>query len=134
MTNRKGTAAETQVAAFFQRKGDADAERRPRNGALDLGDIDLSDKSVVIEVKAEKAFGSKLSEYVTEAQTEAANMRAELAKRIAKAAELGRHLRYNRVTWAVFIKRPRKGQPEDWYVVLTGDEYAELLRETGRIL
>lgn len=133
MTNPKGTAAETAVVGFFQRAGDQDAERRPKKGILDLGDIDLTDKSVVIEVKNERAFAGKLAEYVGEAETEAWNMTVELGKRINRAAEAGRHLVYNRITWAVYIKRPRKGQVDDWYVVMTAREHAELLRETGRL-
>ncbi len=133
MTNRKGTLAESAVRDFARAQGDHDAERRERNGALDLGDLALTDFSVVTEVKNERAFGQKLAEYIGELEVEMANVSDEMAKRVLRAAESGRHLQYNRVTGSVIIKRPRKGNVADWYSLQTvGMRFADL-REMGRL-
>jgi hypothetical protein len=133
VTNRKGTVAETAVVRTFQDAGDANAERRPKNGALDLGDLSLSDFAIVTEVKNERAFGSKLSEYIGELETEMHNVEDEIAKRVLRAAENGRHLQYNRLTGSVVIKRPRHGNPLNWYSLQTLGMRIEDLREMGRL-
>jgi hypothetical protein len=133
MTNRKGTAAEVAVRDYARDEGDPNAERRERNGALDLGDLALTDFSVVSEVKNERAFGQKLAEYIGELEVEMANVSDEMAKRVLRAAERGKHLNYNRVTGSVIIKRPRKGNVADWYSLQTVAMRFADLREMGRL-
>ena len=111
MTNRsrdKGTSWETQVVRFLQEHGWPFAERRARRGIKDAGDV-AGVAGVCIEAKAEKRI--TLAEYLDETQLEQANANAAVG-----------------VTW---IKRPRKTSPAHGYVVMSGQQFIELLREAG---
>jgi Holliday junction resolvase len=111
VTNRsrdRGTSWETQVVRFLQDHGWPHAERRARRGARDAGDI-AGVAGVCIEAKAEKRIA--LSEYLDEAEIEQRNANAAVG-----------------VTW---IKRRGKTSPGSAYVVMSGAQFVQLLREAG---
>jgi hypothetical protein len=101
----KGTSWESAVGRFLQASGWPHAELRARNGAQDPRDI----PGVVIEAKNEKRLS--LAEYLREAEAEAANANATVA--------------------ACWIKRRGKTSPSDGYVVMSGQQFLELLGEAG---
>lgn len=102
----KGTAAETAVVRFLQAAGFAQAERRTLNGAQDRGDI-AGIPGVVIEVKNHAR--DQLPAWVAEAALERDNDNATLG--------------------VVWHKRRGKSSPGDWFVTMSGDQFAQLLRE-----
>lgn len=102
---RKGTAAESAVVAYLRSLHWPHAERRTLSGAADKGDI-AGVVGVCIEVKDHRDI--RLAEFVDEATVEADNANADIG-----------------VAW---VKRRGKGSPADWYVVMTGATFAELLR------
>lgn len=83
-------------------------ERRTLNGQHDRGDI-AGIPGVVIEVKAEKSL--KLAEWIKEAEAERENDDANVG--------------------VVWHKRVGKADPGQWYVTMTGDQFASLLKEAG---
>src|SRR5690606_32477102 len=101
----KGTAAETAVVRFLQAAGFAQAERRTLNGVQDRGDI-AGIPGVVIEVKNHAR--DQLPAWVAEAELERDNDRASLG--------------------VVWHKRRGKSSPGDWFVTVSGDQFAHLLR------
>lgn len=105
-SKRKGTAAESAVVQYLQTMGFVQAERRSLNGAKDRGDI-AGLPGVVIEVK--NCARQELAGWVAEAEVERDN----------DGASLG----------AVWHKRRGKGQPADWFVTMSGDQFVHLLRE-----
>lgn len=105
-SKRKGTAAETAVVAFLRESGFIQAERRTLNGAKDRGDI-AGLPGVVIEVK--NCARQELAAWVAEAELERDNDRASIG-----------------VVWS---KRRGKGNPADWFVTMSGLQFAALLRE-----
>ena len=108
MTNRskaRGTAAESAVVAYLRDHGWPHAERRTLSGAHDRGDI-AGIVGVCIEVKDHREI--RLAEFVDEATTEGANAGADIA--------------------AAWVKRRGKGSPGEWYVVMTGSTFTDLLR------
>lgn len=106
---RKGTAAESAVVAYLQAHGAIHAERRALRGKHDRGDV-AGIPGVVIEVKNHAHID--LAAFVDEAEREKWN---------GMVPEVG-------VAW---IKRRGKGDPGDWYVAMTGDTFAHLLRAAG---
>jgi hypothetical protein len=102
----KGTAAETAVVQYLQAAGFAQTERRALNGNLDRGDI-AGIPGVVIEVK--NCARQELPAWVAEAELERDNDNATLG--------------------VVWHKRRGKGNPADWFVTMSGAQFAALLRE-----
>jgi hypothetical protein len=102
----KGTAAETAVVQYLQAAGFAQTERRALNGNLDRGDI-AGIPGVVIEVK--NCARQELPAWVAEAELERDNDNATLG--------------------VVWHKRRGKGSPRDWFVTMSGAQFAALLRE-----
>jgi len=109
MVNRskaKGTTAETAVVRFLQAIGFPYAERRTLNGTHDRGDI-AGIPSVVIEVK--NCARQELPAWIAEAERERDNDNATLG--------------------VVWHKRRGKTDPADWFVTMSGAQFAALLRE-----
>jgi hypothetical protein len=102
----KGTRAETAIARFLQAVGFEHAERRALSGTQDRGDI-AGLPGIVIEVK--NCARQELAAWVTEAETE----------RDRDGASLG----------VVWHKRRGKADPRDWFVTMSGLQFAHLLRE-----
>jgi hypothetical protein len=103
---KKGTSAETAVVNFLRDSGFIQAERRTLNGAKDRGDI-AGLPGTVIEVK--NCARQELGAWVAEAELERDNDRADLG--------------------VVWHKRRGKGHPADWFVTMSGAQFAALLRE-----
>lgn len=103
---KKGTAAETAVVTYLRAMGFTQVERRTLGGAYDRGDI-AGIPGTVIEVK--NCARQELGAWVAEAELERDNDRASLG--------------------AVWHKRRGKGDPADWFVTMSGAQFAELLRE-----
>ena len=110
MTNRskaRGTSWESAIVRFLSGWW-PHVERRTLNGAQDKGDI-AGIPSVIIEAKNCKEF--RLAEWVTEAEKERVNAKALVG-----------------VVWA---KRRGKASAGDGYVIMTGGQFAYLLKEAG---
>lgn len=105
-SKRKGTTAETAVVQYLQTMGFTQAERRTLGGAKDRGDI-AGLPGVVIEVK--NCARQELAGWVEEAERERDNDNATLG--------------------AVWHKRRGKGNAADWFVTMSGEQFAHLLRE-----
>jgi hypothetical protein len=105
-SKRKGTAAESAVVAFLHAAGFVQAERRTLNGAKDRGDI-AGIPGVVIEVK--NCARQELAAWVAEAELERDN----------DGASLG----------VVWHKLRGRSNPGDWFVTMSGAQFANLLRE-----
>jgi hypothetical protein len=105
-SKKKGTAAETAVVQYLRAVGFIQAERRTLNGAKDRGDI-TGIPDVVIEVK--NCARQELGAWVAEAEIERDNDHASLG--------------------VVWHKRRGKGNPGDWFVTMSGAQFAALLRE-----
>jgi hypothetical protein len=111
MVNRskaKGTAAETAVVGYLQRRGWIHAERRALAGVLDKGDV-AGVAGVVLEVKSCKALD--LAGWLKEAQVEQTNAGATVG--------------------AVVAKKRGTTDPGDWYAVLTFRQLCDLLAAGG---
>ncbi|MFJ8791423.1 hypothetical protein [Streptomyces sp. NPDC102462] len=102
----KGTAAETAVVRYLQAAGFAQAERRTLAGVQDRGDI-AGIPGVVIEVK--NCARQELPAWVAEAEIERDNDNATLG--------------------VVWHKLRGKSSPADWFVTMSGAQFAQLLRE-----
>jgi hypothetical protein len=108
MVNRSkniGTAAETAVVKYLQQSGFPDAERRALSGGADRGDINVH-PDVVIEVK--RCQRMELASWLDEAVKERDNAGATVEM--------------------VWHWRRRKGSPGEWFVTMTGETAALLLR------
>lgn len=107
----KGAKAENDIAAWLRRHGYPDADRRPRNGRNDRGDIG-GVPNVVIEVKNTASYAGELAGWLTEAETERQNAGADLG----------------------FVWHKRKGtsDPGHWYVTMTGETAGILMRAFSR--
>lgn len=111
MTNTarsRGTAWNTAIVDYLIQQGWPHAERRALNGNQDKGDVS-GVIGVMIEAKAEKRLS--LAEYIEETLVEQANAGARVG-----------------VAW---IKRRGKASAGDGYVVMTGAQFTELLKEAG---
>ena len=104
----KGTAFETEIVRTLQSKWWPNAERRTLSGVNDKGDINLH-PDVVIEAKDHGTL--KFSQWLAEAEKE----------RVNAGASIG-------VVWA---KRRGKASASDAYVVMTGEQFIELLHRAG---
>jgi hypothetical protein len=105
-SKKKGTAAETAVVQYLRASGFVQAERRTLNGAKDRGDI-AGLPGTVIEVK--NCARQELGAWIAEAELERDNDHASLG--------------------VVWHKRRGKGHPADWFVTMSGAQFANLLRE-----
>lgn len=108
MTNpqkRKGSAAERLVAAWLRSKGWIHAERSRAGWQDDRGDIDGM-PGVVIEVKNQKRID--IPGWLDELEVEMVNARAW--------------------TGVLVIKRRGSTNPDDWYFVMPGHVWADLMR------
>ena len=103
---KKGTAAESAVVTYLRAAGFVQAERRTLNGTKDRGDI-AGLPGVVIEVK--NCARQELASWVAEAELERDN----------DGASLG----------VVWHKRRGRGSASDWFVTMSGAQFADLLRE-----
>jgi hypothetical protein len=111
VTNRnlaRGTAWASDIVKYLQQCGWIHAERRALNGAQDRGDI-AGLIGVVIEAKNEKRV--ELAQYLKETEVEKTNAKAAVG-----------------VTW---IKRRGKGSAGDGYVLMSGAQFVQLLKEAG---
>lgn len=104
-SKKKGTAAETAVVGYLRAAGFPSAERRAQTGNHDRGDI-TGIPGTVIEVK--NCSRTQLAAWVEEAETEGRNDHAHVS--------------------VVWHKRRGRGSPGSWYVTMTGDQFAWLLR------
>lgn len=105
-SKRKGTAAETAIVNYLRAMGFIHAERRALNGTQDRGDI-AGIPAVVIEAK--NCARQELAAWVGEAELERDNDRASLG--------------------VVWHKRRGKSDPGEWFVTMSGQQFATLLRE-----
>lgn len=111
MANRskqKGTAAESAVVAYLQRRGWIHAERRTLSGAHDKGDI-AGVVGVCLEVKSCKTFD--LAGWLKEVEVEQANAKASVG--------------------AVIAKKRGTTNPAEWYALLTVKQLCDLLAAAG---
>lgn len=114
MTNRskeRGTAAETAVVRCLRDAGALHVERRALSGAADRGDIN-GVLGTVIEVK--DCARMELSSWLDEAQAEGKNAGASLA--------------------VVWHKRRGRGYAGHWFVTMSGDQFVQLMKDTGRLV
>jgi hypothetical protein len=103
---KKGTAAETAVVQYLRAVGFIQTERRTLGGTQDRGDI-AGLPGVVIEVK--NCARQELPAWVAEAELERDNDNASLG--------------------VVWHKRRGKANPADWFVTMSGAQFAALLHE-----
>lgn len=104
----KGTKWETAIVDYLRTKGFPHAERRALHGTHDLGDIS-GIPGVVIEAKNQARHS--WAEWLDEAVDETRNASADVG-----------------VVWA---HRRGKASPADGYVVMSGDQFAWLLKSAG---
>lgn len=111
MVNRskaRGTSWESAIVNFLVDQGWPYCERRTLSGAQDKGDI-AGIPGVMIEAKSTKTI--TLGTFIKEVEVEQDNAKARVG-----------------VAW---IKRVGKSSPADGYVVMTGTQFAYLLKEAG---
>jgi hypothetical protein len=104
----KGSQAEREVASACERAGLVYAERAPRWGAKDKGDI-VGIPGIVVEVKNRKEMA--LAQWVDEAQVECSNADADLG--------------------IVVHKRRGVGRAEGWYCTMLFADALYLLKKSG---
>jgi hypothetical protein len=104
----KGTSAETAIVGYLRGEGFPHTERRALAGNSDRGDI-AGIPGVVIESK--NCAKTELAAWVDEARIEQTNDRADLG--------------------VVWHKRRGKGSPADWFVTMSGAQFADILRRLG---
>lgn len=105
-SRQKGTAGETAIVNYLRDQGFAACERRALNGRADRGDI-AGIHSTVIEAK--KANKIELAAWLAELAVEMRNDNARFG--------------------AVWAWRRGKTNPADWYVVMPGHVFVDLLKE-----
>lgn len=105
---RRGREGEDAVAGYLVSRSFVHAERRRQRGARDEGDI-AGIPGTVHEVKVCKEL--ELAKWIDEAAAERANAGADIA--------------------AVWHKRRGHPSPAEWYVTMTGAEFADLLLLAG---
>lgn len=110
-SKRKGTAAETAVVTFLRERGALHVERRALAGSTDKGDI-AGVIGTVIEVK--DCARDELPTWLAEAAVEKSNAGASLG--------------------VVWHKIRGRSSPGAWAVSMTGDQFVQLLKETGRLV
>ena len=112
MVNRsknKGTAAETAVVNYLLGRVFPDVERRALSGSQDKGDI-AGLRNWVVEVK-------------DQARLDFSGWLKELAAEMKNA---------NTSFGAVWAKRRGKSSPGDWYVMMTGEIFVQILNELDK--
>lgn len=102
---QKGTKAETAIVRYLRANGHPDAERRALAGVADRADI-AGVPGVVIESKDCGRF--ELAKWLDEATKERDNAGVPIG-----------------VVWA---KRRGRSSPADWYVIMDGATFVELIR------
>lgn len=108
-TNKaKGTRWESAVVGYLRERGWVHAERRALAGTKDLGDV-TGIPGVVIECKNQNR--RSLAEWLDEAADERANANADLG--------------------VVWFKRIGYVSPGKGYVLMDGETFTLLLRESG---
>lgn len=107
-SKRLGTDGENGVVDYLVAEGFPHVERRALRGSKDCGDI-AGLPGVVIEVKNTTTLS--LAEFIKETELERQNAGADIA-----------------VCWH---KRKGKGSAGDWYVTMTGKQFAYILKELG---
>lgn len=103
----KGTRFESNIVNFLREHSFTFADRVPLSGAKDRGDVTVGPGSPVIESKNQARHS--LSEWLDEAQEEAANARAPFG--------------------VVWFKRRGKASAGDGFVLMDGHSFAMLLRQ-----
>ena len=104
----RGTRWESAVVDFLRERGFPHVERRALAGALDKGDI-TGIPGVVIECKSQARHS--LAEWADETEQERINAGADTA--------------------SAWIKRRGFTSPGKAYVLLSGEQYAALLKQAG---
>jgi hypothetical protein len=104
----RGTKWESAIVAFLRDKGFTYAERRALSGANDMGDL-TGIPGVVVEAK--HVARTDLSGWLDEAEQERTNAKADVG--------------------VVWMKRRGYTSPGRAYVVMTGDDFAWLLKSAG---
>lgn len=105
-SKERGTAWETAIVRYLNTNGYPHAERRALNGNKDRGDIAGVPQTVI---EAKNVARTDLSGWLDEAELERDNDNA----------------RYG----AVWVKRRGTTNPGRAYVVLSGDDFTQLLRD-----
>jgi|SRR4051812_17534789 hypothetical protein len=105
----KGTRHESNIVGYLRTVGFPWADRVPLSGARDRGDVTIGPGSPVIEAKNQARYS--LAEWLDEARAEAANARAPFG--------------------VVWMHRRGRGSAADGYVVMSGEDFAGLLRAAG---
>lgn len=111
MVNRskqKGTTAESAVVAALIAQGWPHCERRALNGVHDRGDV-AGIPGVMVEVKNAKTYN--VAGWLKEVEVEKAHARADIG-----------------VCW---FKRPGTTDPLRWGVLMTGEQFIQLLKAAG---
>ena len=106
-SRRKGTAFENAVVDYLRLNGWIHAERRALAGKNDRGDV-AGVAGVCIEVKSAKFEPGR---FVAETVAEQANAGARVG--------------------AAWVKRRGKASAGDGYVLMTGEQFVQLLSEAG---
>jgi len=104
----KGSTAERDIVNYLRASGWPHAERRLAGAADDRGDI-AGVVGICIEVK--NCARMELAGWVDEAVLEQANSKSDYG--------------------VVWHKRRGKPNPADWFVTLTGGQFAQLLHDAG---
>lgn len=110
MTNpskQRGTRWESKIVDYLGSEG-FDASRKPAKGALDEGDIGVSQVGWLV-IEAKNCMSMQLASWVDEAEVEAQRV----------------HLSARGVVWH---HRKGKGSPADGYVSMSGATFVEILR------
>lgn len=101
----KGTSWESSIVKYCEDNG-VPATRRPKAGKNDNGDINLCDNLFTIEAKSVAKIN--LPGFLAELGVEMKNSKASHG--------------------AVWIKKRGKTSPADGYVVMSGDDFLEIVR------
>ena len=105
----KGTKGESAIVDYLRGEGFAACERRALNGNTDKGDV-AGIHDTVIEAK--RANRIELASWLAELDVEMRNANARFG--------------------AVWAWRRGKSNPADWYVVMPGHVFVDMLREALR--
>lgn len=113
---RKGSQFERDLEEYLNTSG-LQARRLPRAGSKDIGDVAIvgKDYDVVIEAKNVKSPWTQMKEFQRQASTEAENYEAK----------------YQKPTIGVVATKTRQSGTGEGRIVLTVDEFINLLRWGG---
>jgi len=109
----KGSQWESNIEDYLNSEG-FKSRRLPRAGSRDIGDValDLGDKVIVIEAKNVASVWSQMLKFLREANVEAQNYTDK----------------YNVETYPVVMTKTRQHSTGEGRVVMTIDQFIELLR------